>query len=142
MQESPGRFQGKSRKCHLGEEMCEKLWRNRNYCKKAAQISCIEFVVSALRKKMDSCQQVYYLPSVIHGLAHGLKCGTAKGTRLHLLPLGADRSSHQFLNWWQQYATGILQFDCSSPFLRKKYREPKGSLYFLVRQKGLEPPTY
>ena len=29
---------------------------------------------------------------------------------LHFAPLGQNKGGHQFLNWWQQYATGILRF--------------------------------
>ena len=30
-----------------------------------------------------------------------------------------NQSSHQFLNWWQQHATGMLRLDFSNPFNAK-----------------------
>ena len=35
---------------------------------------------------------------------------------MHFRPgMGENYGSHQFLNWWQQYATGILRYNFSSP---------------------------
>jgi hypothetical protein len=36
-----------------------------------------------------------------------------------------NRGSHQFLNWWQQYATGILRFNCSSPCRNQIKKTPE-----------------
>jgi hypothetical protein len=36
---------------------------------------------------------------------------------LPLRETGKNYGSNQFLNWLQQYTTGILRFDLSSPFL-------------------------
>ena len=45
------------------------------------------------------------------------------GLELHLRPgMGADNSSHQFLNWWQQVPTGHLYLNWfeSSPYQQKE----------------------
>ena len=70
-------------------------------------------------------------------------CRYAERDSSAFLPVGRNICSHQFLNWWQQYATGILRFDLSSPsysIIKKERADALSS--FLVRRKGLEPPTY
>ena len=34
-----------------------------------------------------------------------------EGLDLHFCPQGKNKCSHQFLNWWQQHATGMLHLD-------------------------------
>ena len=55
---------------------------------------------------------------------------------------GRNNCSHQFLNWWQRYATGISHFrlfESRSPAKRKT--TPNGVVFFLVETTGLEPVT-
>ena len=50
--------------------------------------------------------------------------------------------SHQFLNWWQQYATGILHLDgFESQSEANKKRHPNGWRFLLAENKdeGFEP---
>ena len=67
--------------------------------------------------------------------------GTPEGTRLHLLPTGADRGSPTSSRRRQQ-SPGLLHLDYSSPSVYKNMGKAKAFPIFLVRRKGLEPPTY
>ena len=61
---------------------------------------------------------------------------------MHFRPgMGENYGSHQFLNWWQQYATGILRFDSSNPstFLNKTNPIQMDGVCFMAEQEGFEP---
>ena len=54
---------------------------------------------------------------------------------------GENHGSHQFLNWWQQYATGILHSDgFESQSEVKKRPTAKAVRRFLAEDEGFEPP--
>ena len=51
--------------------------------------------------------------------------------------------SHQFSNWWQQYATGILQFLPFESVSIQKKRKPYGLLFFgALAQSKVEPVLF
>ena len=61
------------------------------------------------------------------------------------LPLrgtGKNLGSNQFLNWLQQYATGILRFRLFESLGVAKKQIPIWVSALMVRRKGLEPLTY
>ena len=62
----------------------------------------------------------------------GLVCISALKSR--------NRCSHQCLHWWQQYATGILRLDFSSPRRKKKSRYPKWDICFSGTPEGTRTP--
>ena len=60
-------------------------------------------------------------------------------------PLGGKSyRCHQFLNWWLQYATGILHLDGFVSYIGQKRKSPPygGDFSFLVDDIGLEPMTF
>ena len=62
----------------------------------------------------------------IHGISLGLLWGVVTRTGIDY-----QKGSHQFLNWWQQYATGILHLDgFDSHSNMHKKRLAKASLFF------------
>ena len=62
----------------------------------------------------------------IHGISLGLLWRVVTRTGIDY-----QKGSHQFLNWWQQYATGILHLDgFDSHSNKQKKRLAKASLFF------------
>ena len=53
---------------------------------------------------------------------------------------GKNQGSHQFLNWWQRYATGISHLDGFESHPKTKTRYPDGYLVFMAEDEGFEPP--
>lgn len=52
---------------------------------------------------------------------------------------GKNDGSHHFLNWWQQYATGILRFDYSNPSHKQKEDPIRvDGVFFMAEQEGFE----
>jgi len=54
------------------------------------------------------------------------------GFDLHFCPLGKNKCSHQFLNWWQQLSTGQLHLEGFESTSKQKKDTPKCA--FLLRK--------
>ncbi len=51
---------------------------------------------------------------------------------------GKNQGSHQFLNWWQRYATGISHLDGFESHPKIKTRYPDGYLVFMAEDEGFD----
>ena len=78
--------------------------------------------VKKVKKETDECQSLFAVIEMFRSFV-----------RLEMTRTGIDyqKGSHQFLNWWQQYATGILHLDgFDSHTDKQKKRLAKASLFF------------
>ena len=62
------------------------------------------------------------------------------GFDLHFCPKGKNYCSHQFLNWWQQHAAGMLHLRWVRIHIQAEKRHTKRCVSFLVGDGGFEPP--
>ena len=66
-----------------------------------------------------------------------------RGDSMTDLPLwGKSYRCHQFLNWWPPHATGMRHLNGFESLLTRKRKTPPdwAVFFFLVRERGLEPP--
>ena len=58
---------------------------------------------------------------------------------MHFCPSGRNKCSHQFLNWWQRYATGISRFNLSNPHPKLKKTDHEVVGLFWQRMRDSNP---
>ena len=104
----------------------------------------------AQRVQRSKKSRISVSPMIFPGTANGHGCMvlsalSLRGVRRKGLVcisarMGRNRGSHQFLNWWQQYATGILRFNFSSPIPGKKIKDTKRCPLFFGTPEGTRTP--